>query len=66
MKIKFIKEPTGVGYAYFTGDTADLPKYAANELIADGYAEEVKAEGGRNHPQSKKTSSQSQKPKAKS
>lgn len=41
MKIRFINEPTGLGYAYFAGEEATLPDSAAKELIADGYAVEV-------------------------
>jgi hypothetical protein len=44
MKIKFIKEPCGIGFAYSTGNEADLPESAALELIADGYAEAVENE----------------------
>ena len=42
MRIKFIKSPTAVGFAYHIGEEASLPNLVALELIADGYARELK------------------------
>ena len=39
MKVKFIKSPTGYGFAYFPGDETDLEPELAAELVSNGVAE---------------------------
>jgi ERCC4-type nuclease len=41
MKVKFIKNPTFLGYAYAEGQTANVGEKEANELIHDGLAVQV-------------------------
>lgn len=36
--IKFIKSPTGIGYGYFSGETAELKQEIERKLIESKYA----------------------------
>jgi len=39
--ITFLKSPTGIGYAYFAGDTAEFEEKTAHELMSLGFAKPV-------------------------
>ena len=42
MKIQVLKSCAGINFAYYAGETVDAETSIAKDLIAAGYAEEVK------------------------
>jgi hypothetical protein len=55
MKVKFLKNGSGIGLGYFTGDEATLSQEQGEQAVKAGIAEEVKISKAEADKQAKQT-----------